>query len=119
MHGRRLVAPIAAACALTLFGVACGGEDDDGGGAGAAVDLTITAEDFQFVPATIDVAAGETTIEITNTGAVEHSFTLDDDSVGQDVEAGESATVTVDLTESIGFHCDYHPTQMTGTIEVS
>ena len=62
--------------------------------------MTVTAKDFEFDPSTIDVSSGETTIEVTNTGAVEHSFTLDDDSVGQDVEPGESTTVTVNLTET-------------------
>ena len=55
---------------------------------------------------------------ITNTGAVEHSFTLDDDSVSQDIEPGETQTVTVDITADAGFHCKYHPTQMTGTLTV-
>jgi plastocyanin len=76
-------------------------------------------KDFAFDPTTLDVSAGEHTITITNTGSVEHSFTLDDDSVSQDVEAGESATVTFDATETIGFHCKYHPDQMTGTLTVS
>ena len=58
--------------------------------------MTVTVKDFEFDPSTIDVSSGETTIEITNTGAVEHSFTLDDDSVSQDIEPGESQTVTVE-----------------------
>jgi len=121
MNGRRLYVSLAAVVALTLMSAACssddGGGDPDGGG--GAADMTVTVKDFEFDPSTIDVASGETTIEITNTGAVEHSFTLDDDSVSQDVEPGESQTVTVDLTATTGFHCKYHPDQMTGTLQVS
>ncbi len=85
----------------------------------ARADMTVTVKDFEFDPSTIDLSSGETTIEITNTGAVEHSFTLDDDSVSQDIEPGESQTVTVNLTATTGFHCKYHPDQMTGTLQVS
>jgi len=121
MKAKRLYVMLAAVTALTLAGAAC--SSDDGGGSsdagGGAADMTITVKDFEFDPSTIDVSSGETTIEITNTGAVEHSFTLDDDSVSQDIEPGESQTVTVDLTATTGFHCKYHPDQMTGTLQVS
>ena len=121
MKAKRLYVMLAAVTALTLAGAAC--SSDDGGGSsdagGGAADMTVTVKDFEFDPSTIDVSSGETTIEITNTGAVEHSFTLDDDSVSQDIEPGESQTVTVDLTATTGFHCKYHPDQMTGTLQVS
>ncbi len=120
MKAKRLYVMLAAVAALTLVGAACSSDDGDtsGDGAGAA-DMTVTVKDFEFDPSTIDVSSGETTIEITNTGAVEHSFTLDDDSVSQDIEPGESQTVTVNLTATAGFHCKYHPDQMTGTLQVS
>lgn len=121
MNAKRNVM-LVAVVALMLTGAAC---SSDGGGssassdAGGAADMTVTVKDFEFDPSTIDVSSGETTIEITNTGSVEHSFTLDDDSVSQDIEPGESETVTVDLTATTGFHCKYHPDQMTGTLQVS
>ena len=71
--------------------------------------MTVTVKDFEFDPSTIDLSSGATTITITNNDSVEHSFTLDDDSVSQDIEPGESQTVTVDLTATTGFHCKYHP----------
>ena len=120
MNARKLMIMLAAVVALMLTSAAC--SSDDGGGStdgGGAADMTVTAKDFEFDPSTIDVASGETTIEVTNTGAVEHSFTLDDDSVSQDIEPGESQTVTVNLTATTGFHCKYHPEQMTGTLNVS
>ena len=121
MNARRLSVMFAAVIALTLVGAACSSDDggDSGDGGGAAANMTVTVKDFEFDPSTIDVSSGETTIEVTNTGAVEHSFTLDDDSVSQDIEPGESQTVTVNLTATTGFHCKYHPDQMTGTLQVS
>jgi plastocyanin len=119
MKGKRYLTMMAAVFALMLVSAACGGDDDGGGGDGGTADVTVTAMDFAFDPSTVNVSSGETTIEITNTGEVEHSFTLDDDSVSQDVEPGESATVTVNVTADAGFHCEYHPDQMTGTLTVS
>ena len=120
MKAKRLYVMLAAVTALTLAGAAC--SSDDGGGSsdagGGAADMTVTVKDFEFDPSTIDVSSGETTIEITNTGAVEHSFTLDDDSVSQDVEGGDSATITIDPAASIGWHCEYHPDTMKGSITV-
>lgn len=119
MSRRRLLILLAAALTLALVSVACSKGDSGGGGGGGSADMSVTVKDFAFDPSTIDVSSGQTTIEITNTGAVEHSFTLDDDSVSQDIEPGETKTVTVNLTQTIGFHCKYHPTQMTGTLQVA
>lgn len=71
-----------------------------------------------FAPTTLSVASGSTDIEITNADSVDHTFTLDDMSVDETIPAGGSATVTVDLTESSGFHCEIHPS-MTGTLQVA
>ena len=121
MNDRRLSAMVAAVFALTLVSAACGSNDNSGGGggSGAAADVTMSVKEFQFDPSTVNVSSGETTIEITNTGSVEHSFTLDDDSVSQDIQPGETQTVTVNVTADAGFHCKYHPTQMMGTLKVS
>ncbi len=115
---------ISAVLALVLAASACSSDDSGGGGdtgtpAGSDSGLAITAEDFQFSPSSLTVPSGESTITVTNEGEVEHSFTLDDDSASEDVEAGETVSVTVDITQDAGFHCEYHPDQMTGTLTVS
>jgi plastocyanin len=121
----RTTTSIALMVLLTLGLAACSSDDGDPGGStpssasGGAAGLTITAEDFSFSPDTLAVPSGESTITVTNTGAVEHSFTLDDDSVSEDVEPGESVTVTVDVSADAPFHCKYHPDQMTGTLTVA
>jgi plastocyanin len=121
----RTTASIAVMVLLMLGLAACSGDDGDSGGStpssasGGAGGLTITAEDFSFSPDTLEVPSGESTITVTNSGSVEHNFTLDDDSVSEDVEPGESVTVTVDVSADAPFHCKYHPDQMTGTLTVA
>jgi plastocyanin len=116
------------ALALGLLLAACsGGGNGDAGGAGDAggsgsSDVQLTIQDFSFDPSTIRGSAGETlTIAVTNQDSTEHSFTLDDDSVSQDFEGGDSGTVDVTLPDSgtVGWHCKYHPDTMQGTIEVA
>lgn len=104
--------------AVVVAGSACSSDGGSGGDSGGTADQTITIKDLAFDPAELTVN-GSTTIEIVNQDSVEHSFTLDDDSVSQDVEGGQSATVTIDPAASIGWHCEYHPDTMKGTISVS
>lgn len=123
MH-RHAFRPIAAVFSVALLMAACSSDDDGTDGStdtgDGASDQTITIADFTFDPSSLTVPSGEdVTIEVTNEDDAEHSFTLDDDSVSQDVEGGESQTVTINLTEGIGWHCEYHPDTMTGTITVS
>jgi plastocyanin len=117
---------LAGVFALSLVLAACGGDDDGGdetGGGGETAETgagggtSITIADFAFDPNTISVS-GPTEITITNEDSAAHTFTLDDGSVDQEIAGGESATVTVDVTESTGFVCRFHP-EMTGTVEVA
>ena len=126
MATRRTVVGGVVLALLALGASACTSDSstgDTGGstaatGGGGAADQTITIKDFAFDPSTLTIS-GSTTIEVVNQDDTEHSFTLDDDSVSQDVEGGESATVTIAPTASIGWHCEYHPDTMKGTITVS
>lgn len=124
MNARRLLAMLAAVSVLMLSTAACSSKDNGGGGGGGAsvggtsANVTITVKDFQFDPSSVAVSSGTTTLEITNTGSTVHSFTLDDVSVSQDIQPGQTQTVTVNVTADAGFHCKYHPSQMTGTLKV-
>ena len=114
---------------LSLVVAACSSDDDGGttgttGGATGATETgsggggtKITIAGFAFDPDTITVS-GPTEVTITNEDSATHTFTLDDGSVDETVEPGETETVTVDVSASTGFHCNIHP-QMTGQIEVS
>lgn len=106
---------------LALVAASCGGDEGNGGdggadtGGGGATSITIAG--FAYDPSTVTVSSGATEIEITNEDDTDHTFTLDDDSVDQEIAAGETATVTVDVSSTTGFHCTIHP-DMTGTLEV-
>jgi plastocyanin len=117
----RRSAIVAVILILAMVTASCGGDDgngDDGGGdEGSGGAASITIADLAFDPSTLTVPSGATEIEITNDDEAEHTFTLDDDSVDQDLAPGESATVTVDISSTTGFHCAIHP-EMTGTLEV-
>jgi plastocyanin len=87
------------------------------GSGGGSVDLG--AKDFAFTPKTLSVPEGGATVKFTNTGSVEHNFTVDGEGISKDAEAGESASLKVDLAAgTYQFHCKYHPTQMKGTLTV-
>ena len=126
MNGRRLLAILAAVSALTLVSAACSSNDNGGGSTGGSTgggstgggaSVTMSVKDFEFDPSTVPVSSGETTIEITNNGSLQHSFTLDDKSVSQIIAPGATETVTVNITADAGFHCQFH-SQMTGTLTV-
>jgi plastocyanin len=121
------VALVAALLVFTLVGTACSG-DEAGGDGGATTETgsgdvvpgtaAIGIADLAFEPTTVPVAAGSTDITVTNADSTDHTFTLDDGSVDVQIAAGQETTVTVDLSESIGFHCEIHPS-MTGTLQVA
>ena len=127
MPHTRIAMMFAALMALTIAAGACSSDpegDDPGTTApdepsGIAPEATaINIAEFTFEPTTLSVPSGSTEITITNADSADHTFTLDDDSVDQAVAAGETVSVTVDVSGSVGFHCEIHP-DMTGTLEVA
>jgi plastocyanin len=126
----RWVRLVAGLFVLSLIVAACGGDDDGGdttgatGATGATEETgstgggtSITIAGFAFDPNSITVS-GPTEVTITNDDDATHTFTLDDDSVDETIDAGATATVTVDVSQTTGFHCTIHP-DMTGTVEVA
>jgi plastocyanin len=125
---------VAGLFALALVLAACGGDDSGGNGEptgagetnGAATGATsesgaggakeIFIQGFRFQPGTLQIS-GATEVTITNDDMAPHTFTLDDESIDEEIGGGESITVTLDLSESTGYFCRIHP-DMTGTIEV-
>jgi plastocyanin len=117
---RRALSLGTALFSVALLMAACSSEGGSTETEGGTANQTVTISNFTFDPSTLTLPSGQdVTIEVTNNDDVEHSFTLDDDSVSQDVEGGESQTVTLNLTDGIGWHCEYHPERMKGTITVS
>lgn len=121
MRGKRGIA--VAALMFALVAVGCGGGSDDtsgdtGGGQLLPDTASLAIADLAFEPSTLPIARGTTTITITNSDDVDHTFTLDDDSVDETIPGGSTVDVEVTLDSSIGFHCSIH-TQMTGTLQVA
>jgi plastocyanin len=123
MRSTRWTALVLGLLTLGMVLAACGGDDGNGGGttgggtAGGGGGTTVTISGFAYDPSTVQVS-GETTLTITNEDDVTHTFTLDDGSVDEEIGGGESVEVTVNVSETTGFHCTIHP-QMTGTLEVA
>ena len=126
----RRVISLSAACVLAGTLAACGSSsssNSNGGGsttskpaAAAAGPVTkLGVHDFAFDPSTLDLASGAATITITNSGSAKHNLTIEGLKVNKDVKPGTN--VSVNLTAKPGtypFHCEYHPTQMKGTVTV-
>jgi plastocyanin len=87
-------------------------------GGGATSKATITVADFAFDPSSVDVSAGKVTLTVTNDDSTAHTFTLDDDSSDTSLPAGDTQTIHLDLSQTVGWHCSIHPS-MTGTLNVA
>ena len=114
-------------------GVATETADGGDGGNGGDGELEVVATDFAFDPSELSVAAGsDVSITVTNEGAAPHNLRIagedgeydtDDDAVTDpdNIGGGDSGTLewtAPDEAAEIDFRCDFHPTQMTGTITV-
>lgn len=115
---RWVVAAVVGAGSLAACSSGNDGSTAPTGGVVVPDTAKIGIADLAFEPGTLTVASGATTIAVTNSDTVTHTFTLDDGSVDQTIEPGRSVEVTVDLTASTGFHCAIHPS-MTGILQVA
>ena len=145
---RRLPGLAVLLLAVLLLGAACSSSDEEpqGGASGGSEGGQITingdkandhgsadvagkdeteleADDFYFEPTTLTGTAGQTLkLELKNEGGAEHNFSIDDQNIDQDVEAGEDAEVTVTFPDSgvLEFYCKYHRTSgMVGQLTTS
>jgi plastocyanin len=90
----------------------------------AAQDHTITASNFQYTNGTITIATGDRVI-FANSGGT-HNFAFDpgpdypeDPLPANDAAWNPPPSRTFDTPGTYPFHCEQHPTQMTGTITVT
>lgn len=111
-----LVALAAAACGGDGGGATDGGDAGGGGGTTTTTD-SISAVDNAFEPSEAAVDAGAT-VTVTNDGAAAHTFTLEDGSIDETLEAGAEVTVTApSAAGDYPYRCNFHP-EMTGTLTV-
>ena len=148
MHGKFQIGIVLLAAGALIASVACGDDDDAGGataaattaaaksattaasGGSEAVKFAVTAKDFAFEPATLEMkAASKAEITLSNKGAAPHTFTVYRDkeftqNVGAtsgNVSAGASVSFTFSSAgagANVYFRCDIHPTRMKGEIIV-
>lgn len=86
----------------------------------AGNQVTIKLVDFSFEPATVTASTSQD-IVLTNTGAALHNFSIEGTSIDQDVQAGQSVTLTAPGPSfkpgTYTFFCKYHRAQgMVGTL---
>lgn len=128
--GRLVVAVVMALLAVGATG--CSG--DDGGGRTSSSETTASREtteleatEFAFKPSEVTVGPGSHEFKIVNRGDTEHALeihTPDGEVETERVGAGESATVTAELSEpgSYVFYCpvaNHRELGMEGTVNVS
>ena len=114
MCASRSLLKLTALAVAGLLLVACGGGSSSGGDhAGGheaessvhdpvegAPEVTLTATDIDYAPATLELTAGEpTNVTIVNDGDALHDFTLEVADVHANVEPGESVTTSVTVDE--------------------
>jgi plastocyanin len=118
---------------LALAVAGCGGSGNDEGSEGSSKQKATIAgleandhgsatiedsgktevelDDNYFEPTVLEGKPGENALlELKNEGGTEHNFTLEDQSIDEDVEAGEETEVMVKIPESgeLSFYCKYH-----------
>ena len=80
-------------------------------------------DDHYFEPTVLTGKPGaRVTLELKNEGSVEHNFSIDSQGIDKDVEAGESAVITVTIPRSgaVSFYCKYHKSMgMAGALETT
>ena len=106
---------------------------DDGNGDGGEVTFDVSMGDNLFEPNEFPVPTGATvTFNLTNDGTAIHNMRIagadneygnDDDTVSEPALVNGGDTATLEWTApaepgEINFNCEYHPTDMTGTITV-
>jgi plastocyanin len=123
---KRFLTSVAVVAFVGIVMSGCGSNDDKKDatpttGGSTAATITLVATDFKFDQTALTAAADKpVTLVIKNEGKAEHNLSIEKLQVNKDAEAGESAKQTV--TPAAGtyeYHCEYHPTQMTGTLTVS
>jgi len=101
---------------LTL--AACGGGDGNGGGGGDA-GASLSMVENVFEPASLTVEAGSA-LSVSNDGEAIHNITIEGTSIDEDVEAGQSTSVTIDAEPGeYTMFCEFHrEAGMEGTVTV-
>lgn len=118
---------LASALLLPLLAAACSDDEEAVENNTAPVPeaetVEIVAKDFSFTPAKFQVDAGGTfEVALNNSGAVPHTFTIDELDVDVEANVGEEMTVSVTPSSAgeFTYYCRFHRAQgMQGRITVT
>ena len=103
----------------TIAGVSA----NDHGSKRVSGSAEVELDDYYFEPTVLEGAPGsKVKLELKNEGSVEHNLSIDAQKIDQDVDAGESASVTVTIPQSgeISLYCKYHKSKaMAGALAAS
>jgi plastocyanin len=136
------LAALAALAALVIVVAGCGGSESSSTGGESGGTSTIAGvsandhgttqvsgktdvelDDYYFEPTVLQGDPGtRVTLELENEGNVEHNFSIDAQGIDEDIDAGETATVTVTIPRSgvISFYCKYHKSMgMAGALKAT
>ena len=102
--------PTPSPSAASSIAVACSVAEEPGA-------VTVAIKDYLFVPAVVEIDAGET-VTFTNGDTAPHNATLDDESCGtKGLLKDWSEGLTLTEPGTYGYFCSVHP-EMKATIEV-
>ncbi len=114
---RMLVLGVPLLAAVALLGACSSDNGDDASGGMRSAD-TVSIEDFNFEPQTIEVGAG-TEVSWTNDDDFAHTVTARDDSFSSgDIEGGDGFSQTFEDLGEYEYFCSIH-NSMTGTVVVT
>jgi len=81
--------------------------------------VTVSIKNFTFETDPVTAKVGDV-ITWTNNDSASHTATVDDGTCTTDsIAAGASGSLTFSAAGTYKYHCRIHPSQMTGTIEIS
>jgi plastocyanin len=117
----RALATLVCVAAAMLGLAGCGGSDKKSD-SGSATELE--AYDFRFDPTALSAKAGQkVTLTVKNEGSAEHNLTIAEANVDEDVDKGDSKTVTftAPAAGTYQYFCEYHKASknMVGTLTVT
>jgi plastocyanin len=86
-------------------------------------ELKVEQDNFYFKATVVTGTAGQAlTLEVENEGSVQHTFTIDDQSIDVSVDPGESSKIDVTFPDSgmVEFYCRFHRSSgMVGGLKVA
>jgi plastocyanin len=124
----RLVILSVVSALLASLAIACGDDEEESGDSQTIEPSAVTVEeevdiaDFSFTPNVIEATLGNTVaLSLKNDGEQDHTFTIDEFVVDEEVAAGSDSDVEFVPNEAgeFTYYCRFHPGDMQGAIRIA